>query len=57
LAHYFDEDDIRDNWEDYSEIEADEDGDMDEIHLIHTSKKLKDDSRDAVQKRKSENLK
>jgi len=47
-SEHIDEDDIRDNWEDYSEIEADEDGDMSESSFDDYIQSLKDDMEDSV---------
>lgn len=47
-SDHIDEDDIRDNWEDYSEIEPDEDGDMSESSFDDYIQSLKDDMEDGL---------
>jgi hypothetical protein len=54
-SDYFDEDDIRDNWED-NDIDADEDGDMDEDSFDSYIEKLKDENRDAVMEKETESI-
>ncbi len=55
-SDYFDEDEIRDNWEDYDEIEADEDGDMDESSFDDYIQKLKDENEDKAKEAAAENM-